>query len=130
MEKTIVRTAEAPTAIGAYSQAVAVGNLLFLSGQIPLTPATGELAGAGVGIQTRQVMKNIEAILSAMGLGFEHLVKTTIYLRDMDDFAEVNEVYGGFFDDNPPARVTVQVARLPLNVKVEIDGIAVIPDVG
>ena len=127
MKKIIVRTEDAPAAIGPYSQAVAVGHLLFLSGQIPLNPETGELVGAGVGTQTRQVMKNLEAVLAALGLSFDHLVKTTIYLRDMDDFAEVNEIYGERFDDNPPARATVQVSRLPLDVKVEIDGIAVIP---
>jgi len=127
IEKTIVSTPDAPAAIGPYSQAVAVGNLLFMSGQIALDPTTGEMVDGGTKAQAERVMKNLEAVLAAMGLTFEHLIRTTIYLKDMDDFAVVNEVYGQYFDDNPPARATVEVSRLPRNARVEIDGIAVIP---
>lgn len=125
--KTIVDTGEAPRAIGPYSQAVAVGNLVFLSGQIALSPKTGDMVAMGVKAQTEQVMKNIGAVLAALGLGYEHLVKTTIYLRDMEDFAVVNEIYGGYFPTAAPARATVEVSRLPKGAKVEIDGIAVLP---
>ncbi|PIV98475.1 MAG: hypothetical protein CO108_06270 [Deltaproteobacteria bacterium CG_4_9_14_3_um_filter_63_12] len=125
--KTIVDTGEAPRAIGPYSQAVAVGNLLFISGQIALSPKTGDMVALGVKAQTEQVMKNLGAILAAVGLTYEHLVKTTIYLRDMEDFAVVNEIYGGYFDTAPPARATIEVSRLPKGAKVEIDGIAVLP---
>ncbi|MDX9723448.1 MAG: RidA family protein [Myxococcota bacterium] len=127
MDKLIVATDKAPKAIGPYSQAVGVGQMLFLSGQIPLSPVTGEVVGQDVAQQTEQVLENLAAVLSAAGLSFEHLVKTTIYLRDLEDFKTVNEVYAKRFSDAPPARATVEVSRLPRNVKVEIDGIAVIP---
>lgn len=117
----------APQAIGPYSPAIRAGNLLFLSGQIPLDPATGALVPGGIAAQTEQVMRNIGALLSAGGAGFEHVVRTTVFLLDMNDFAAMNEVYGRFVLDPPPARATVQVARLPRDVRVEIDVIAVIP---
>jgi 2-iminobutanoate/2-iminopropanoate deaminase len=116
----------APQAIGPYSPAIRAGNLLFLSGQIPLDPTTGALVPGGIAAQTEQVMRNISALLSAGGASFEHVVRTTVFLLDMNDFAAMNEVYGRFVGDPPPARATVQVARLPRDVRVEIDVIAVL----
>ena len=117
----------APRAIGPYSPAIRAGNLLFLSGQIPIDPVTGQLVDGDIAAQTDQVMRNVCALLKAAGAGVEHLVKTTIFLADMNDFAAVNERYATFLSDPPPARATVQVARLPLDVRVEIDAIAVLP---
>ena len=119
-----VRTEKAPAAIGPYSQAVRMGNLLFCSGQIPLDPATGELVTGDVAAQTRQVFANLGAVLSQAGAGFEHVARTTVYLADMGDFARVNEIYGKRFAQNPPARATVQAAGLPKGARVEIDMIA------
>ncbi len=119
-----IQTSEAPAAIGPYSQAVKSGDLLFLSGQIPLDPVTGELVSGSVGDETRRVMQNLQAVLEAGGANFDSVVKTTIYLMDMADFTQVNEVYATFFEKNPPARATVQVAGLPKGVRVEIDAIA------
>ncbi len=117
----------APKAIGPYSQAVKAGNLLFCSGQIPLDPKTGELIGAGdVREQARRVMQNLQAVLEAGGASFAGVVKTTIYLKDLADFGAVNEIYGGYFKESPPARATVQVAGLPRGALVEIDAIAVV----
>lgn len=116
----------APTAIGPYSPALRAGNLLFISGQIPLDPATGTLVDGDITAQTDRVMRNVAALLTAAGAGFEHVVRTTVFLLDMNDFAAMNEVYGRFVADPPPARSTVQVARLPRDVKVEIDVIAVV----
>jgi 2-iminobutanoate/2-iminopropanoate deaminase len=129
MQRSIVSTADAPKAIGPYSQAVRAGQLVFLSGQIPLDPASGEMVGgADVEAQTRQVMANLAAVLAAAGSGFQHVVKTTIFLTDLADFTRVNEVYGAAFDGvQPPARATVQVAALPRGAKVEIDAIALVP---
>ena len=115
---------QAPKAIGPYSQAIRVGDLLFLSGQIPNDPATGQVVDGDVAAQTRRVMDNLAAVLQAAGLSFASVVRTTIYLADMNDFAKVNEVYGGCFSEPYPARATVQVARLPRDVRVEIDAIA------
>lgn len=120
-----IETTAAPAAIGPYSQAIQAGNLLFLSGQIPLDPATGEMAAGGIEAQTRQVMGNLRAVLAAAGLDFSSLVKTTIYLVDLGEFATVNGIYGEYFATAPPARATVQVAALPKGALVEIDGIAV-----
>jgi 2-iminobutanoate/2-iminopropanoate deaminase len=117
-------SAAAPKAIGPYSPAVRVGQLLFVSGQIPLDPATGQMVAGDVGIQTRRVMDNLGAVLGSAGLTFAHVVRTTIFLADMDDFAQVNEVYGSYLSDPYPARATVQVARLPREARVEIDAIA------
>jgi 2-iminobutanoate/2-iminopropanoate deaminase len=121
-----VAAPDAPQAIGPYSQAIKAGNLLFVSGQIPIDPATGELVEGGVAPQTEQVMRNITALLRAAGTGFDHVVRTTVFLADMGEFAAMNTVYGRFVVDPPPARATVQVARLPRDVRVEIEAIAVL----
>jgi 2-iminobutanoate/2-iminopropanoate deaminase len=122
-------TADAPKAIGPYSQAVAApagGRLIFLSGQIPLDPRTGELIRGTIEEETRRVMENLKAVLAAGGAGFEHVVKTTIFLTDLGDFAKVNEVYGSFLGATLPARATVQVAALPRGARVEIDAVAAV----
>ena len=124
MRKQIVSTEQAPKAIGPYSQAVRVGGLVFLSGQIPLDPASGEIVPGGAAEQTRQVMENLGAVLRASGVGFSDVVRCTIYLTNLGDFAKVNEVYGSYFPTEPPARATVQVAALPRGAAVEIDMIA------
>jgi 2-iminobutanoate/2-iminopropanoate deaminase len=116
----------APKAIGPYSPAIKAGNLLFISGQIPLDPTTGALVAGDIAAQTEQVMRNLAALLAAGGAGFEHVVRTTVFLADMNEFAGMNEVYGRYVVDPPPARATVQVARLPKDVRVEIDLIAVV----
>ncbi|HLL74606.1 MAG TPA: RidA family protein [Pyrinomonadaceae bacterium] len=123
--RRIVSTESAPQAIGPYSQAVAFGNFVFSSGQIPIDPRTGQFVEGGIGEQTEQVMKNLSEVLRAAGAGLADVVKTTVYLADMSDFAAMNEVYGRFFPENPPARSTVQAARLPRDARVEIDVIAV-----
>lgn len=124
MAKQIVSTGAAPGAIGPYSQAVRVGDLIFVSGQIALDPATGQLVQGDVRAQTRQVLKNLSAILDAAGSGLARVAKATVYLRDLSEFAAMNEVYAEFFPAQPPARSTVQVARLPRDAAVEIDLIA------
>ena len=121
-----VRTDKAPAAIGPYSQAVRMGNLLFCSGQIPLDPATGELVTGDVAAQTRQVFANLGAVLSEAGASFDHVARTTVYLADMSDFAAMNAVYATFFSAPAPARSTIQAAGLPRNARVEIDVIAVL----
>ena len=121
-----VATDRAPKAIGPYSQAIRAGSLLFCSGQIPLDPATGSLVDGDIAAQTRQVFANITAILQAAGTSLDRVVKTTVFLADMNDFGAVNAVYGRFVVDPPPARATVQVARLPRDARVEIDVIAVL----
>jgi len=124
MAKQIIITENAPAPIGPYNQAILAGNTLYVSGQIPMDPQTGELVQGGIESEARQVMTNLDAVLSAAGFGFENIVKTTIFLRDMGDFADVNEVYGRYFDESAPARETVAVAGLPKNVNVEISVIA------
>jgi 2-iminobutanoate/2-iminopropanoate deaminase len=125
MEKTVISTPSAPAAIGPYSQGVvAPGELLFTAGQIPLDPATGGLVGGDIRAQTRRVIENLKAILECGGSDLASVVRTTVYLKDMDDFAGMNEVYGEYFGASPPARSTVEVARLPRDVRVEIDAIA------
>lgn len=124
MPKKDVATDEAPQPIGPYSQGVVAGGFLFVSGQVPIDPATGELIQGDIALQTEQVMKNLLAILRRARMGPEHVVKTTIYLADMGDFARVNEVYGRHFAKEPPARSTVQVAALPKGARIEIDVIA------
>ena len=121
-----VATDSAPKAIGPYSQAVRSGSFLFVSGQIPLDPATGALVDGDVAAQTRRVFANLQAILAAAGGSFDHVVRTTVYLADMDDFAAMNEVYANYFGNPAPARATVQAARLPKDARIEIDLIAVI----
>src|SRR6185503_19786924 len=123
--KEIIATERAPRAIGPYSQAVRAGNLVFASGQIPIDPATGEFVAGGITEQTEQVLRNLSAVFEAAGLGLAQVVKTTVFLVDMDDFAAMNEVYGKFFARQPPARATVQAARLPRDARVEIEAIAV-----
>jgi 2-iminobutanoate/2-iminopropanoate deaminase len=122
--KSAVSAADAPKAIGPYSHAVRTGQLLFISGQVPIDPATGELVDGDITVQTARVMNNLDAVLKAGGLSFKEVVRTTIFLADMADFAAVNTVYGTFFSEPYPARATVQVARLPKNARVEIDAIA------
>lgn len=124
MSKKTIHTPEAPLPIGPYSQAVVTGNLLFVSGQIAIDPATNELISGDVRAEAERVMKNLQAILQAAGYDFEHIVKTSIFLRDMADFATVNEVYGSYFSGHFPARETVAVLGLPKNVNVEIAVIA------
>jgi 2-iminobutanoate/2-iminopropanoate deaminase len=125
MSIRIVSTKEAPAAIGPYSQAVRAGNLLFVSGQIPLNKS-GELVEGGIEEQTRQVLGNLQAVLAAEGASLRDVVKTTVFLKDMNQFAAFNAVYASFFEDHKPARSTVEVARLPRDVYVEIEAIAVI----
>jgi 2-iminobutanoate/2-iminopropanoate deaminase len=126
MASTVVTTPHAPAAIGPYSQGIRHGNLLFTSGQIPLDPATGALVDGDISAQTERVMKNLAAVLEAGGAGFGHVVKATIFLADLADFARVNEVYGRHFSAAPPARSTVQVAALPRGARVEIELVAVL----
>ncbi|HQU84911.1 MAG TPA: RidA family protein [Pyrinomonadaceae bacterium] len=124
--KEIVSTENAPGAIGPYSQAVKTGNMVFCSGQIPIDPATGEFVSNDVAEQTEQVLKNLSAVLEAAGTNLGNVVKTTVFLADMNDFAVFNEVYAKYFSDNKPARATVQAARLPRDARVEIECIAII----
>lgn len=127
MPKTILKPSDAPKAIGPYSAGVVVGNhLVFTAGQLGLDPATMEMVSGGVEAETRQSLKNITAILAAAGAELSQVVKTTVFLRDMNDFAKMNAVYAEYFTDNPPARSTVQVARLPKDAAVEIEAIAVL----
>ena len=122
--KSVVTTDKAPAAIGPYSQAIQTGGLLFISGQIPVDPATGEVVTGDVAAQTRQAIKNIVAILQSQGIGLENVVKATVFLTDMNDFPIVNQVYGEYFPQAAPARSCVQVVRLPKDVSVEIETIA------
>jgi len=124
--RQVVSAPDAPKAMGAYSPAIKAGNLLFISGQIPLDPSTGNLIQGDIAAQAEQVMRNLTALLRAAGVGFDHVVRTTVYLADMNDFAGMNEVYSRYIVDPPPARATVQVARLPRDVKIEVDAIAVL----
>jgi 2-iminobutanoate/2-iminopropanoate deaminase len=124
MSKIIINTPKAPAPIGPYSQAVSVNGMLFVSGQIPIIPETGEIEAGGIQAETKRVMKNLEAILAEAGTDFSNVAKTSIFVANMDDFAAVNEVYGRSFTENPPARETVAVRTLPKNVNVEISCIA------
>ncbi|MDR3724051.1 MAG: RidA family protein [Terracidiphilus sp.] len=124
MAKEIIATKEAPAAIGPYSQAVRVGNLLFTAGQIPLDPATQQIVQGPIAVQTRRSLDNLKAIVEAAGSSLDRVVKTTVFLKDMNDFAAMNEVYATYFTSNPPARSAIEVARLPRNVLVEIELIA------
>ncbi|SFJ35384.1 RidA family protein [Thermoflavimicrobium dichotomicum] len=118
-----IETAHAPQAIGPYSQAIEVGDFIYTSGQIPLTPA-GELAGADIETQTHQVLKNIQAVLEAAGSDLNHVVKTTLFIKDMNQFAKINEIYGEYFKEHQPARSCVEVARLPKDVLIEMEVVA------
>ncbi len=124
MGRKIIKTADAPQAIGPYSQAVEAGGFVFVSGQIPIDPKTGNVVQADIKGQTKLVMDNAKAILAAAGCSMARVVKATIYIRNMNDFAPVNEVYGGYFPVEPPARATVEVSRLPKDVGIEMDFIA------
>lgn len=126
--REIIHTDRAPHAIGPYSQAVRAGNLVFASGQIPTDPATGEFVSGGIAEQTEQVLRNLSAVLEAAGTGLDRVVKTTVFMADMVDFAEMNDVYARFFASEPPARATVAAAGLPRNARVEIDAIALVGD--
>ena len=122
--RELVQAPDAPRALGAYSPAIRSGHLLFVSGQIPIDPSTGQLVDGDIGAQTDRVMRNLLALLKAAGAGFDRVVRTTVYLADMNEFQGMNEVYGRYVVDPPPARATVQVARLPRDVRIEIDLIA------
>ena len=124
MKRKIISTDSAPKAIGPYSQAIKANGFVFVSGQIALDPKTGEIVGTDVRQQTERVLENLKAILEASGAPLNHAVKTTVYLKDMNDFAAMNEVYGRYFNAAPPARTTVQAARLPKDALVEIDVVA------
>ena len=127
MSTHAISTKEAPAAIGPYSQAIKAGAFVFLSGQIPLDPATGQLVTGDIRRETERVMQNLKAVLAAAGCDFSHVVRTTIYLTDLGDFQAVNEAYGAHFGTVPPARATVQVAALPRGARVEIDAVALLP---
>ena len=122
--KTIISTEQAPKAIGPYSQAVVLNGWAFLSGQIPLDPATNQIIAGDIAAQTERVLENLKSVLAAAGSSLERVVKTTVYLKDMGEFAKMNEVYGRYFANNAPARATVEAARLPRDVGIEIDCIA------
>ena len=125
IKKVIIKTQKAPSAIGPYSQAIEAGNLLFVSGQISIKPETNEFIDGEVEVQTEQVLENIKAILEAGNSSLEDVVKVTIYLQDIKDFALVNKVYSRYFENSLPARATVEVSNLPKNAKLEIDAIAI-----
>ena len=127
MDKYIISTEQAPAAIGPYSQAVRVGNFVFLSGQLGIDPKTGSLKD-GISAQTQQSLDNIGAVLAALGLNYSHVVKTTVFVKDLDDFAVVNDIYGAVFKDAAPARSCVEVSRLPKRALVEIECIAIYPE--
>ena len=127
MKRSVVATKNAPGAIGPYSQGITVsGGLVFTAGQVGLVPATGEIIAADIESQTRQALENVKAILETAGANLSHVVKTTVYLKDLGDFAAMNAVYATFFKDAPPARTTVEISRLPRDARVEIDAIAVV----
>ncbi|EJP6472841.1 RidA family protein [Clostridium sp. FAM 1755] len=126
MEKVVISTKKAPAALGAYSQAIKVGDLLFTSGQVPLDPATGELVSDDIKKATERSMENLKAVLEEAGTSFDKVIKTVIFLKDMNDFAAVNEVYAKYFKENPPARSCVQVGKLPKDALVEIELVAMI----
>ena len=124
MEKKVISTESAPKAIGPYSQGIALGDLVFTSGQLPLDPATGKLVEGGIKVSTAQVIRNVQAILETAGSSLQKVVKATVYLKDLNDFAAMNEVYQEFFGNTPPARTCFQVAKLPMDATVEIEAIA------
>jgi len=126
--REIIQTASAPQAIGPYSQAVKTNGLVFASGQIPIDPNTGQFVAGGIEEQTEQVLKNLSAVLEAAGSGLNRVIKTTVFLADMQEFSAMNDVYGRFFNQDPPARATVEASRLPRDAKVEIEAIALVGD--
>lgn len=125
MKKEVISTSKAPAAVGPYSQAIKVDNFIFTSGQIPFDPETNELVGEDIESQTRQVFKNVTAVLEAAGATLDDVVKTTMFIKNMDDFNTINKIYGEFFTENPPARSAVEAARLPKNVLIEVEVIAI-----
>ncbi|GAB5494174.1 MAG: RidA family protein [Phototrophicaceae bacterium] len=126
MSKKVIHTEHAPAAVGPYSQAIVANGFVFTAGQIPLIPSEGKMLDGDIKAQTRQVMENLSAVLGEANSNFDNVIKTTIFLASMDDFAQVNEVYGEFFSSNPPARSTVEVAGLPLGALVEIEMVALL----
>ena len=126
MRREPIKTSDAPAALGPYSQAIKVGDFVYTSGQVAIDPATGELIGGGIAEQTERVLKNVAAVLEAAGSSLDQVVKTLVFLADMDDFSAMNEVYGKFFTAAPPARSTVQAARLPKDARIEIEAVALI----
>jgi 2-iminobutanoate/2-iminopropanoate deaminase len=130
MKSRVITTSKAPNAIGPYSQAIQAGNMIFLSGQIPLDPNTGELVKGDIREQTRRVLENLKGVLESQNLRMENIVKTTIFLKNMDHFTTVNEIYATYFQSSPPARSTIEVAKLPRNSDIEIEAIAFIPNEG
>jgi 2-iminobutanoate/2-iminopropanoate deaminase len=124
MSKLVIRTEEAPPAIGPYSQAIVANGLVFVAGQIPLDPHTGQTVPGDIRVQTRRVLENLKAVLAAAGSSMDRVVKTTVFLVDLNDFGAMNEIYGDYFRESPPARSTVQVARLPRGAAVEIEAVA------
>ena len=126
MTKQIIETKDAPAPIGPYSQATIAGGLIFTAGQAGLDPQTGKLVAGGIAKQTAQTLRNLQAVLEASASGLDHVLKANVFLADLNDFAVMNEVYGGFFAEKPPARTTVQAARLPLDALVEIELVAVV----
>jgi 2-iminobutanoate/2-iminopropanoate deaminase len=126
--KEPVKTSNAPAALGPYSQAIKVGGMVYTSGQVAIDPETGEFIGGGISEQTDRVLKNVAAVLEAAGSSLDRVVKTLVFLADMDDFAAMNEVYGKFFPGAPPARSTVQAARLPRDARVEIEAVALVAE--
>jgi 2-iminobutanoate/2-iminopropanoate deaminase len=126
--KRSIFSKQAPTPVGPYSQAIRAGNFIFVAGQVPVNPATGEFVKGSMTLQTQRCMDNIKAILAAAGSAPKDIVRTTIYLTNMNDFTEVNEAYGNYFDLEPPARTTIQAAALPKGVAIEIDAIAYVPE--
>lgn len=127
MNKELINTDKAPAAIGPYAQAIKANGFLFTSGQIPIDPSTGDIVPGGIEAQTAQVLKNLSAVLSAAGVGFENVVKTTVFIKDMNDFPKLNAIYATYFIEPFPARSTVEVVRLPKDVLVEIEAVAVCP---
>ena len=125
MAKTVVYSADAPEPIGPYSQAIQAGNMLFISGQIAIQKSSGNILNSDIQVETKQVMENISHILKAAGMNFSNVVKSSIFLKDMNNFPKVNEIYGQYFQQQPPARETVEVSRLPKDVNVEISCIAI-----
>jgi 2-iminobutanoate/2-iminopropanoate deaminase len=126
MSKQTINTSNAPAAIGPYSQAIRAGDTIYISGQLPVDPATGSFAGDDIALQTKQSLDNIRAILKAAGAGLENIVKTTVFMKDMSEFAAMNKVYAGYFTGSCPARAAVQVACLPKDARVEIEAVAVL----
>ncbi|WXG42100.1 MAG: RidA family protein [Candidatus Freyarchaeum deiterrae] len=125
VEKKVIKTDKAPTPVGPYSQGIIAGNLIFVSGQLPLDPKTGKMVEGTIGQQTEQVLKNLQAILEAAGASLKDVVKCTVFIKDMDKFSEMNQKFAEFFKESPPARAAIEAARLPRDVSVEIEAIAI-----